>query len=544
MAATEEWDYIIAGGGLAGCVVAHRLKQYKPASRILVIEAGPDVGGNKDILNFSSLNFIGGQYDWGYKTVPQKHLDGRQIHVPAGKALGGGSVINGCGWFRGSKADFDSWGEAVQDERWSYAGQLDYFKMTEKWYNNENAEFHGQNGKLQIESPIAVGRIYPLADITEKSWIEAGVNKLPGNDMNAGANLGFGELNENRLQGARQIAPLVYPLDGITVMTDTLVRNIKLDGSRAVGVQLEDDTEILSKEVILTAGAYRSPQVLMLSGIGPRETLDKHGIETKVESPEVGSNYNDHVMMHLNWKLKDPSQGYALGSSNPLLAKPEFATGTPLSHVACTAIPRDQLEAAIAKDEGHVDPNHYLLKRDWAVMENLVMYLAVPPLGIDGTHISNALMGMKPTSRGTLTIASKNPRDSPLLDPNYFATEVDRTVWRHSLRKITALMTGDTALGRDVVSGETPFPGFEPLQVDSTDEYLDKRVRAQGISTFHGCGTCAMGKVVDTDLRVKGVEGLRVVDASVIPISIGSHIQAAVYAIAEQAAVIISGAKA
>ncbi|KAI0413448.1 GMC oxidoreductase [Xylaria grammica] len=543
MAATGDWDYIIVGGGLAGCVVAHRLRQYQPSSRILVLEAGPDVSGNKDILHFNSLNFIGGQFDWGYKTVPQAHLDGRQIHVPAGRALGGGSVINGCGWFRGSKDDFDSWAEVVQDERWGYQGQLDYFKKTERWFNDENSAFHGRDGALQIESPISTGRIYPLSTITEQAWTEAGVSKLPGNDMNAGVNLGFGELNENGFQGARQIAPLVYPLDGITLKTGTLVRSVKLVGSRAVGVYLDDDTEISSKEVILTAGAYRTPQLLLLSGIGPQETLRKHGIEVKVESPEVGSNYNDHVMMHLNWKLKDPSQGYALGSSNPLLTEPQFATGTPLSHVACTAIPRDQLEAAIAKDDGHVDPNHYLLKRNWAVMENLVMYLAVPPLTIDGTHISNALMGMKPTSRGTVTIASKDPKDPPVLDPNYFATEVDKVVWRHSLRKITALMTGDTALGRDVVSGETPFPGFEPLSVDASDEYLDKRVRAQALSTFHGSGTCSMGKVVDADLRVKGVRNLRVADASVFPISIGAHIQAAVYALAEQAAVIISQSK-
>lgn len=353
--------------------------------------------------------------------------------------------------------------------------------MTEKWYNSENQEFHGQDGKLQIESPISTNRIYPLAEITEQSWVDVGVRKLPGNDMNTGTNLGFGELNENRAKGARQIAPLAYPLDGVTVMTDTLVRDILFANSRATGVRLVNGTKIQSKEVIVAAGAYRTPQILMLSGIGPKEVLEKHGIEVKVDNPEVGKNFNDHVMMHLNWKLKDPSKGYALGSNNPWLAQPQFAMGTPLSHVACTDVPRDELQAAIAKDEGSVDPDHYLLKRNWAFMENLVMYLAVPPLAIDGTHISNALMGMKPTSRGTVTIASTDPNDAPLLDPNYFATEVDKFVWRHSLRKITALMTGDTALGRDIVVGETPFPGFEPLRVDSSDEYLDQRVKAQGM---------------------------------------------------------------
>ncbi|KAI1114178.1 GMC oxidoreductase [Nemania sp. NC0429] len=543
MAATGEWDYIIVGGGLAGCVVAHRLKEYKPSSRIVVLEAGPDVSANKEILQYSTLNFIGGQFDWGYKTVPQTHLDGRKLDIPAGKALGGGSVINACGWLRGSAADYDSWAEAVQDERWSYKGQLNYFKLTEKWYDNENADSHGHDGKLQIESPISTGRIYPLASIAEQSFEEAGVKKLPGNDVNTGFNVGFGEINENRKQGARQIAPIAYSLDGITVKTGTLVRGVKIVGSQAVGVHLDDGTEILGKEVIVSAGAYRSPQVLILSGIGPKETLEKHDIEVKVDNPLVGTNYNDHIMLHLNWKLKDPSQGYSLGSPNPLFAKPEFLTGTPLSHVANTPIPRSQLEAAIAKDDGKVDPNHDLLKRDWAVMENLILYLGMPPQAIDGTHIATTMMAMKPTSRGTVTIESKDPKVAPVLDPNFLATEVDKAVWRHSLRGITALMTGNTALGREVIAGETPYPGFEEISVNSSDEYLDSRVKAQGLSTFHGSGSCAMGKVVDGDLRVKGVQNLRVVDASVFPISIGAHIQAAVYALAEQATVIIAGAK-
>ncbi|KAL7620206.1 hypothetical protein AAE478_009199 [Parahypoxylon ruwenzoriense] len=543
MVSTDGWDYVVVGGGLAGCVVASRLKQYQSSARILVIEAGPDVSKNKDILRFNSLNFIGGKFDWGYKTVPQKGYDGRQIDIPSGRAVGGGSVINGCGWIRGSKADYDSWGEIVNDERWSYNGQLPYFKKTEKWYNDENAEHHGQDGKMRIESPISTNRIYPLADITEQAWEEFGVHKLPGNDINAGANIGFGELNENRSKGARQIAPLSYSLDDVTVLTDTLVGSVLVDkNNSATGIRLAEGTEIHSKEVIIAAGAYRSPQILMLSGLGPKETLAKHGIETKVDIPEVGKNFNDHIMMQLNWKLKDPSKGYALGSSNPLFAQPQFAMGTPLSHVACTEVPRDGLEAAIAKDEGKVDPDHYLLRRDWAVMENLVMYLAVPPLGIEGTHVSTVLMAMKPTSRGTVAIASSNPTDDPLIDPNYFATEVDKYTWRYSLRRITAFMTGNTPLGR-VIEGETPFPEFAPLSVNASDDCLDNRVKAQGMSTFHGCGTCSMGTVLDTDLRVKGVQNLRVVDASVFPISIGAHIQAAVYAVAEQAAEIIAQGK-
>ncbi|KAI0156808.1 GMC oxidoreductase [Xylariaceae sp. FL1272] len=502
MSETKPGEYIVVGGGVAGCVVAHRLKQYRPQARILLIEAGPDVAENTDILHFSSFSFIGGKFDWGHKTVPQKHYDGKVVDMPA---------------------DYDGWAEIIKDPRWSYQGQLPYFKMTERWFSDDSRtmDCHGRNGTMQIESPKSTGRIYPLAKAIEESWAKVGVLMLPAADMNAGDNTGLGELNENRSNGARQITPLVYPLDGLTVKTDTLVQSIVLDDKpRAVGVLLEDGTEIQSRDVILAAGACRTPQLLMLSGIGPRDTLEKCGIEVKLENSEVGKSFNDHVMVHANWKLRDPSKGYALCSDNPLLAQPVFKKGAPISYIASTTVPRQLLEKAIAKDEGedNVTKEHPLLKRDFAMMENIVVHVGRRPVAIDGSHISTTLMGMKPTSRGA----------------------VDKAVWRYSLRKISELMTGETALG-DLVSGETPLPGLKPLRPDTTDEALDERVKKQGISTFHGSSACSMGTVVDADLRVKGVHNLRIVDASVFPISIGAHIQAAVYALAEQAAVIIAG---
>lgn len=330
--------------------------------------------------------------------------------------------------------------------------------------------------------------MYPLAGITEQAWREMGCETLPGSDMNAGINIGVGQLNENRCEGARQVAPLVYSLEGVTVLTDTKVAAVLLsDGGRgepqAIGVRLENETGIRGNQVIVSAGAYRTPQILMHSGLGPKEILEKHEIRTVIDAPEVGRNFSDHVMVRMNWKLRDPSKGYAIGSPNPLFADPRFATGTPVSYVASTAVPRKGLEAALAKDEGgKPDPDHYLLKWEFAMMETMVMYLAVPPLSVDGIHISNFMMATKPTSRGTVTISSKKISDDPLLDPNYYATEVDKYVWRQSLRKVAALMTGDTSvLGRDIVEAETPYPGIEPLTTITSDEDLDKRVRAQGM---------------------------------------------------------------
>ncbi|KAI0410654.1 hypothetical protein F5X98DRAFT_87611 [Xylaria grammica] len=548
MAATSGWDYIIVGGGLAGSVLAGRLLLHKPSPRILVLEAGPDVSHRDDILYFESFNFVGGEFDWNYKSVPQKSYDGRQIALASGRALGGGSVVNGCAWMRGARADYDDWAAAVGDARWSYEGQLPYFKKTEAWYKDKNAENHGQDGALHIESPMSTGRHYPLADAVEQSWHALGVETIPEHDMNGGRNIGLGELNENRHKGARQIASTVYSLKGATVLTDTLVESVLVDdasGSPAAkGVRLANGTEYHGAEIILSAGAYRTPQLLLLSGIGPRVVLEQHGIKPKVELPGVGQNFNDHALLFLNWRLKDPSKGDALGSAHPRWTEPQFTTGMPASFVVSTTIPNDGLQAAIAED-GQPDRDAYLLSSTHAMMENIVLYFGVPPQGPDGAHISTALMGMKPTSRGSVSISSTNPADPPVLDPNYFSTAVDRHVWRVSLRAIAALMTGDnTPLGRDVVLSEAPPGESAPLAADASDAYLDEIVKTRAVSMFHGSGSCAMGSVVESDLRVKGVRNLRIVDASVFPVSIGGHIQAATYALAEQAAeIIISEAK-
>lgn len=190
-------------------------------------------------------------------------------------------------WFRGSRADYDDWGDVVHDRRWSYDGQLPYFKMTEKLYKDENTKRHGQDGRMQIECSIFTNRIYPFADITEQDWQELGVKKLPENNINVGTNLGLGELNENRFKGARQIVLLSYSLDDATVMIDTFVGFIIIDDKNcATGICLTDGTNIQSSQVIIAAGAYRTPQLFMFSGLGPKETLVKHGVETKVDIPK------------------------------------------------------------------------------------------------------------------------------------------------------------------------------------------------------------------------------------------------------------------
>ena len=321
--------------------------------------------------------------------------------------------------------------------------------------------------------------------MAQQAWGDMGSKPLPGNDTNAGVNLDVGELNENRHNGERQIAPFTYLIDGVTVLTDSVVGSVLLSDRpdvKVAEVRLVDGTEYHGKQVILSAGAYQTPQILMLLGLGPKETLDTHGLKTVVDSPEMGRNFTEHVMVRMNWKLKDPAKGYAIGSPNPLFAQPQFSKGMPISHINPFGVPREELEAGIAKDTGgNAGLDHYLLK-EFAMMEAMVMYLAIPPLNIDGNHISNFLMATKPTSRSTATIASRDPADHPLLDPNYLATGVDTYVWRHSLRKMATLMAGDTTvLGREVVAEEVALPGFDPLGPYASDEELDRRVQIQGV---------------------------------------------------------------
>lgn len=307
----------------------------------------------------------------------------------------------------------------------------------------------------------------------------------------------------------------------------------------------------------------------MLSGIGPPDQLQQYGIRVHVNASDVGQHFADHFQLVLNWRLRDPSKGYAIGSDNPLFSEPQYGTGSHISWVTSTTGPRSGLAAAINADDSDSDSStsgdrqqsHYLLRTTQATMETLIDYESDPSVPgdhdgdtmiaasanpPDGTHIASVMVGLKPTSRGTVKLRSANVTDYPLIDPNYLATAVDRWAWREGVRGVVALMTApNTTLGRHIVDSETPPPtnaGGPALTTNSTDDEIEARVRAAGYNTYHPMGSCSMGRVVDpADLRVIGVEGLRVVDASVIPIAIGAHTQAPVYALAEHAAAMIAG---
>ncbi|KAK5989636.1 GMC-type oxidoreductase acuG [Cladobotryum mycophilum] len=538
------WDYIFVGGGLSASVASNRLFTLDPSLKILVIEAGANANNDPSIVYPNSTNLIGGSYDWNYNTVPQVNLDNRKVNLPCGKGLGGGTIINSAGWVRGAKTDYDLWGETVNDARWSYEGLLPYMKMTEDVDTNDHSE-HGTAGPMRIQSVISTNREYPLRDKVLSSWAQLGIKQLDGYDGNSGNPVGLGDLYENRKQGKRELASVVYPLDKITVLTQTMVAKVLVQkyrnaSPRATGVRLANGTDIQGNEIILSAGAIRTPQLLMLSGIGPAEELNKHKIPVVLDSSDVGKNFVDHSMFVSNWKLRDPSAGYAVGSNNPLFQKPQYGWGIPADFIVTTSVQnKNGLAKAIEADEGRKpDPaTHPLLKQDRAFNEHVFLYAGAA----DGSEITFTLINMLPTSRGSVTLASASIKDEPLIDPNYQATEVDKFIARDGLRlQIALAASNETVIGRTILAGETGKPSLsDPLTVDSTDDRIGKRIAAGMATTYHPMGTAAMGRVVDSNLRVKGVTGLRVVDTSVFPIVISGHLQIATYAMANQAAEII-----
>ncbi|KAJ5807010.1 glucose dehydrogenase [Penicillium riverlandense] len=497
------YDYIIIGGGLAGSALTGRLAELEPSRSILLLEVGPDVAGHP--LTGSPLACFGAHgspLDWAYTTVPQAHLDGRQCYNAAGKALSGGTATNYGTWTRGNALDYDLWAQLVNDDAWSYKGLLPYFKRSEThWDQNADPAAHGTSGPIHnatVESS-SLDRKYPLREPVRAAWSNLGVQTIQ--DANAGNPQGLAPLTENWRNGQRQLASEAYAIknkSNVTVKTETLVKRVLLteQGTKktATGVELADGTKLTaSREVIISAGAYRTPQVLMLSGIGPAAELSKHGIPLSVDSPEVGRNFHDHFSFNQWWKLRHPEQGLSVGT--PLWNSPAYGMGLPCNWVATVQAPREEMARALQADgvSGAEIDSHPYLKPGFCHLETLVVYapagaaVSGVEVPMDGTHIASAVLGVTPTSRGTITISSADPAAPPLIDPNYYATEVDRAALRVGVRQVTKLLR-DTPEGQNMIVEEVPRPGLSPLRADSSDEELDKAIKLGGATFYHPGG--------------------------------------------------------
>lgn len=522
-------DYIVVGGGLTGCAIASRLSESDMNPEVILLEAGPDPSGNPATTGFlSGLSLLGGELDYAYPSEPVSDTANRVHPLNAGKVLGGGSILNFGGWLRADAADYDQWAEVASDKRWSYEGIKPWLIKTERYDGAQADGQRGLDGPMHV-TPISAAesgaRKYPLRETIKQSWSELGVSHNPNKEN--GSTTGLSEMHENSHNGLRQPSNMAYPLDKVKVFTSTVAHRVTFDGTQATGVELADGRQITArKEVILSAGAYRTPQVLMLSGIGPSAALAEHGIPLVHDSPQVGQNLHDHFAIYLAFRLRDPSLGHALGSTG--FQRPEFLKGFPWDWVASLPLP----EAILAKNER---PD--LAKRN--LYEILTAYVppGIPGIPVDGTHIATSTMLLLPTSRGTVSIRSRSPTDPPRIQPSYFSTPLDRDALIHATRLTLQALTATDVI-KPIVESESPpsGTGLKPLTADASDEAIEERIRLTGTQHHHSGGTAAMGTVVDGEGKVLGVRGLRVGDASIVPVPLGGHPQTALYAVAEQLA--------
>jgi len=542
---SSEVDFIIVGGGLAGCTVASRLHQNNTSLKILVLEAGIDPKDNPNILTpMGGFALLGSDLDWTYPTAPQPATGDRVHIINSGKGLGGSSLINYGGWIRGDATDYDSWANVVGDARWSYKGLLPYMRKSEGFTDSTaDPEQHGLHGPMHVTSVSASDpeRRYPLREPIRNAWTELGVKVNP--DPSSGSLVGISEFLENWYNGQRQFTQAVYKLDDVQVTTNATVQRVLFSKNNAgyqvaTAVELVDGRQFSArKEIIISAGALRTPQILMLSGIGPRDTLSKFNIPLVHEVSEVGKNLFDHFALYQLWKLRDAERGLALGS--PLLTNPALFKGFPSDWAINEAVPIDLLKQALQEDETAgkvVASTRSLLEPGRCHVETVAVYstLGTPGIPLDGSYITTSVMLFLPTSRGCISIASNSATDKPVIDSNYYTTSVDRTALIYGTRRVLQAFL-ETSAGKSFIETEVAPPGFSNLTTNSTDGEIDARIRATGMAHHHSAGSAAMGQVVGTDLCVYSVHGLRVVDASVLPVAIGGHPQATLYALAEQA---------
>lgn len=543
-------DYVVVGGGLTGCALAARLAELLrdgPPVSILILEAGPDPDTNPNVTTpMAGFALQGSELDWAYTTTPASSLANRVLTLTSGRTLGGGSVLNYGGWARGNASDYDAWANIVHDQRWNYENLLPYMKRSEQFSKAfADPEQNGLDGPMKITGVEASDpkRQYPLRGPIQKAWMELGLETVP---PCTGKLAGLSEFLETWVDGIRRPAHLAYDLKnarGVQVRTGAMVHRILFESlrnqlPRAVGVMLASGERIIAnKEVLLAAGAFRSPQLLQLSGVGSTELLSRHSIPVIHDAPDVGKNLFDHFALYQVFRLKHPERGLALG--HPALTDAAFFKGFPTDWNANEALPSAILQEALVQDGDRLDEGDLVGRTH---VETIILYHPLAPgIPVDGTYIGTSVMLTLPTSRGKVELASSSPEDKPLIDPNYFATAVDRSALVYGARRLLECLLG-TSSGQDVVESEVaPGPRMTPLDQHSTTTEIEERIRSVGLPHFHPAGTCALGSVLDAELRVKGVQGLRVVDASVFPAPLAGHPQASLYCLAERAAAFIAG---
>ncbi|CAM2147100.1 GMC family oxidoreductase [Paraburkholderia tropica] len=526
-----EFDYVIVGAGTAGCVLANRLSQDADVS-VLLIEAGGKDDYHWIHIPVGYLHCIGNpRTDWLYKTVEEKGLNGRALSYPRGRVLGGSSSINGMIYMRGQREDYDGWARETGDSGWSWDAVLPVFKRSEDYHGGANA-FHGAGGEWRVEKQRLKWKILEtFAQAAQEQGIPA------TSDFNRGNNEGVGYFDVNQKRGVRWNASKAFlraamKRPNLTVVTGALTERVIFEGKRCVGVEYRGDVPYRARarcEVILCSGAVNSPQLLERSGIGQAARLAQLGVDVVQDLRGVGENLQDHLQLRMAYRVNGVRTlntasahwwgklmigvEYALMQSGPMSMAPSQLGVFAKSDIDDPGITRPDLQY-------HVQP------------------LSLDRFG-EPLHRFNAftasVCNLRPTSRGSIHAASADPTVAPVIAPNYLSTEHDLRVAANALR-LTRRIAASPALAHYQPHEILPGLAFQ------SESELREAAGNIGTTIFHPVGTCRMGRaddddaVVDARLRVRGVEGLRVADASVMPFITSGNTNSPTLMIAERAA--------